>query len=143
MRRTGHRHVRTTGREPYDAEVAWTDSALGSALEGAAPCGQMDRTLVIVTADHGESLGDHGETTHGLFAYDATLRVPLIVSRSGLRLHEWCLAPASHVDILPTVLDLVGESPDGTRRPVAPQRLEGIDDAGQCQRSISRRSMPT
>ncbi len=92
------------GREPYDAEVAWTDSALGAALEELRKLGQMDRTLVVVTADHGESLGDHGETTHGLFAYDATLRVPLIISAPTLRSRVESRA-ASHVDILPTVLD--------------------------------------
>ena len=62
------------------SEVAWTDSALGTALNELAGGGQTDRTLIVVTADHGESLGEHGETTHGLFAYDATLRVPLIIA---------------------------------------------------------------
>ena len=57
--------------------------------------GQLDRTLVVVTADHGESLGDHGETTHGLFAYDATLRVPLIFSAPGPAVHAWSPHPRS------------------------------------------------
>ena len=70
------------GRAPYDGEVAWTDSALGRALDELTGRGQLDRTVVVVTADHGESLGDHGETTHGLFAYDSTLRVPLIFCRA-------------------------------------------------------------
>jgi tetratricopeptide (TPR) repeat protein len=76
-------------------------------------------TLVIATADHGESLGEHGELTHGIFAYEATLRVPLIVAEIA-----GTAAPASveggavvdsavrHVDILPTVLDLLGAAPD-------------------------------
>ena len=93
-------------REPYDAEVAWTDAALGTALDGLRRAGQLDRTLVVVTADHGESLGDHGETTHGLFAYDATLRVPLILSAPGLR-PRVVSAPIGHMDILATILDFV------------------------------------
>ena len=94
-------------RAPYDAEVAWTDSALGAALKELGGRGQMDRTLVVVTADHGESLGDHGETTHGLFAYEATLRVPLIFSGPGLP-PLVVSTPARHADILPTILDLLG-----------------------------------
>ncbi len=98
-------------RGPYDAEVAWTDSALGAALNELRGRGQLDRTLVIVTADHGESLGDHQETTHGLFAYDVTLRVPLIIAAPGLR-PRVVSTPAAHVDIMPTVLDLLAiESP--------------------------------
>ncbi len=63
--------------------------------------------IVIVTADHGESLGEHGEMTHGLFAYDATLAVPLILA--GPSIGPGVVdAPVSHVDIVPTVLDLLG-----------------------------------
>ncbi len=100
----------TADRTPYDAEVAWTDSALGEALNNLSGLGQLNRTVVIVTADHGESLGDHGETTHGLFAYDTTLRVPLIVSAPGLE-PRVVSTPTGHVDIVPTILDLVGVSP--------------------------------
>ena len=63
---------------PYDGEVAATDAALAPLLEQVRASGQP--TLVIVTGDHGEALGDHGEETHGLFAYESTLRVPLIVA---------------------------------------------------------------
>ncbi len=112
----------TSDRAPYDAEVAWTDSALGSALNDLGRLGQMDRTLLVVTADHGESLGDHGETTHGLFAYEATMRVPLIVSAPGLEPRE-VSSPTGHIDIAPTILDLVGVTPpmplDGRSRRAA------------------------
>src|SRR5262249_25608190 len=70
----------------------------------------LDRTLVVVTADHGESLGEHGETTHGLFAYDSTLAVPLIVSAPGTA-PGVVATPGSHVDLTPTILDLVGVDP--------------------------------
>jgi arylsulfatase A-like enzyme/Flp pilus assembly protein TadD len=97
----------TAGRAPYDAEVAWTDAALGQALADLSARGDLDRTLIVITADHGESLGEHGETTHGLFAYDATLRVPLIIAGPDIP-HATASARTAHADILPTVLDLVG-----------------------------------
>jgi arylsulfatase A-like enzyme/Flp pilus assembly protein TadD len=95
------------GRAPYDAEVAYTDAMLGQLLERLGAAHALDRTVIIVTADHGESLGDHGETTHGLFAYDSTLAVPLIVSGTAVGrglVHE----TVGHADLLPTILDLVG-----------------------------------
>ena len=79
--------------------------------------GGNGRTLVVVTGDHGESLGDHGEQTHGLFAYDATLRVPLIVYQPRLFASRVVNDPVRHVDILPTVLDAMGIAP--------PQGLDG------------------
>ena len=117
-----------SGRAPYDAEVAWTDAAIGSALDSLRQAGHLNRTLVVVTADHGESLGDHGETTHGLFAYDATLRVPLIVSAPGLEPRS-IATPAAHVDIMPTILDLVAvESPDGFDGRSLVAAIDGSDD---------------
>ncbi len=87
--------------EPYLGEVAATDAflapLLGPLLDGKQPA------LVVVTADHGEALGDHGEQTHGLFAYEATLKVPLVVWGPGIRPGRDA-RPARHVDILPTVL---------------------------------------
>jgi Flp pilus assembly protein TadD len=82
-----------------------------------------------VTADHGESLGDHGETTHGLFAYDATLRVPLIVTAPGLQPNV-VSTPASHIDIFPTILDFVGESPDDTEGRSLRRDIEGSGSTG-------------
>ena len=97
----------------YDNEIAFTDAALGAFLSRLRGAGGLDRTLIALTADHGEGLGDHGEATHGLFAYDTTLRVPLVIAGPGI-------APrvgsdlAAHVDLLPTVLDLLGlDAPDG------------------------------
>ena len=95
---------------PYHGEVAYTDHALGPLLAAAAAGGARP-TLVVVTSDHGEALGEHGEQTHGLFAYEATLRVPLIVAQVGPRASERpgngvvASEPARHVDILPSVLD--------------------------------------
>ena len=98
--------------DPYAGEVAFTDAALGPLLDHVRSL--TDRpTLVVVTSDHGEALGDHGEATHGLFAYEATLRVPLIVAqlsggqpvrRAGAGARAAAM-PVQLVDLLPTVLD--------------------------------------
>ena len=62
--------------DPYHGEVAAADAALAPLLEPLLAAGDRGRTLVVLTADHGESLGEHGERTHGILAYEATLRVP-------------------------------------------------------------------
>ena len=97
-------------RTPYDAEVAYADAMLGTLLDRLSTARALDRTLIVVTADHGESLGDHGETTHGLFAYDPTILVPFIVSGASVAAGV-VNAPAAHVDIVPTVLDILGVPP--------------------------------
>jgi choline-sulfatase len=90
---------------PYDGEVAAADGALAPLLAPILEAGSKGRTLVVLTADHGESLGDHGEKTHGLFAYEATLRVPLILYQPGLFGPRIVPEPVRHVDLLPTILD--------------------------------------
>src|SRR6185503_12830858 len=92
---------------PYYGEVAATDAALAPLFDDLR---SGPPTLVILTADHGEALGDHGEQAHGLFAYESTLRVPLIISELGGaagrdRGGEVSSVPARHVDILPTILE--------------------------------------
>jgi arylsulfatase A-like enzyme/Flp pilus assembly protein TadD len=95
---------------PYDAEVAYTDAMIGNLLSDLTAAHQLDRTLVVVAADHGESLGEHGERSHGVFAYEATLRVPWILwAGARLRGLTWD-GLARLVDLAPTVLDLVGQT---------------------------------
>lgn len=99
----------------YDAEIAAADRALGRVIAALEERGELDDTVVIVTADHGESLGEHGEKTHAVFVYDATVKVPLLVRYphrfpEGARL----AAPVHHVDLVPTVLSLLG-LPGGER----------------------------
>jgi arylsulfatase A-like enzyme/thioredoxin-like negative regulator of GroEL len=103
---------------PYDGEVAYTDASLGVILGLLESSGRTDETVVIVTSDHGEGLGDHGESTHGLFVYESTLRVPLIVrlpqplqTKGGaVRTVRNAVIrePVSLADLFPTVLDLAG-----------------------------------
>ena len=92
---------------PYDNEVAYTDRQLGQFLQRLEPSGMLAHTLVIVLADHGESLGEHGEETHGLFAYDATLHIPMLMAAPGLHA-DVISAPVAQADVLPTIADLLG-----------------------------------
>jgi len=91
----------------YLGEIAATDAALAPLLDPLTS-GTAQPALVILTSDHGEALGDHGEETHGLFAYEATLHIPLVVWFRGK------VAPGSsdefvrHIDIAPTVLAAAG-----------------------------------
>jgi arylsulfatase A-like enzyme/Flp pilus assembly protein TadD len=96
---------------PYDGEIAFVDSQLARLLAALEGQGQLARTLVLVTADHGESLGEHGEGTHGLFVYDATLRVPWIMSGPGLAAGRVATTVARGIDVLPTLLDYAGLAP--------------------------------
>lgn len=104
--------------QPYYGEVAFVDRAVGPLLDRLRTLARP--TLVIVTADHGESLGEHGELTHGMFAYESTLRVPLIIGRIDPRSSAAPAAgvivdtPVRHVDIVPTVLDAIGADADAS-----------------------------
>jgi len=96
--------------QPYLGEIAYTDKVVGRLVTWLRDRRLLERTLVVLTGDHGESLGDHGESTHAYFIYDATTHVPLIVRTPwGLRGHR--SQQASGVDIMPTVLDLLGLPP--------------------------------
>lgn len=114
-----------SGSSAYDDEVRYADTALGEFLNRLRRSGALDRTLVVVTSDHGESLGEHGETSHGLFAYDATMRVPLVVwsTALGTGTHE---TPVAHIDLVPTILDALGLPAD----PALPGRSLRLRDGG-------------
>jgi arylsulfatase A-like enzyme/Flp pilus assembly protein TadD len=90
----------------YAGEVAAVDSYLEPFLRSFLD-GKERPALIVLTADHGEALGDHGEETHGLFAYEATLKVPLVVWGAGIEPGSDARA-AGHVDLLPTVLSAAG-----------------------------------
>ena len=93
----------------YDAQIAYVDRLLGQFQQALTLGGWWDRSLVVLLADHGESLGDHGELSHGYFMYQSTLRVPLIVhwpaGVSGFA--ERAGQPGGLIDVAPTILDFL------------------------------------
>lgn len=95
---------------PYDGEIAWTDELVGRLVDGLDRLGLGGRTLVVVVGDHGESLGEHGESGHGFFLYEQVTHVPLLVAgppgmlAAGRRVD----AVVRQVDLAPTLADLLG-----------------------------------
>lgn len=103
---------------PYDGEIAYVDREIGRLRRGLEARGLLEETVVLVTADHGEGLGEHGEATHGLLLYQSTLRIPLILVApgrvpAGVRSGVF----ARLTDVLPTLLELAGVA--------APSGLDG------------------
>ena len=93
----------------YDGEIAYVDSLVGKVLESLREKGVLDRTIIVVAADHGESLGEHGESSHAFFIYDATVSVPLIIKVPSSKWKAKVIdAQVENVDIMPTILDLLG-----------------------------------
>ena len=93
--------------QPYDGEIAFADEQVGRVVRFLKDQGLYQRTLIIVTGDHGEGLGEHGEKTHGFFIYDSTLHVPLILKLPVVRKARPATVSkdVSTVDLLPTVLE--------------------------------------
>jgi len=98
---------RYAGR-PYDGEVAFCDELVGRVATALGETGRLDNTLLVVTSDHGEALGEHGEDVHGYFVYEATLRVPLILHGPGVTPGTTVRTVARTIDLFPTILDLIG-----------------------------------
>ena len=73
-------------KEPYDGEIAYTDSVVGGLLQVLQQHGLFQNTVIAVVADHGEAFGEHGERWHGMFLYDETIHVPLLLKLPGQRL---------------------------------------------------------
>ena len=89
----------------YAGEIAYTDSQVGRLVGTLRSQGLLDSTLVVVTADHGEGLGDHGEDEHGVLVYEETLRVPLILRGPGIAAGRVEREPVSLVDVAPFLLE--------------------------------------
>ena len=117
--------------EQYAAEIAYTDQWIGKLFDSLKRSGLYESSLIIVTSDHGEMLGDHGEIDHGFFVYDPAIKVPLIVKLPGQREGRRVGGTAGLVDITPTVCSVVGATPpDGIQgRDLGPQ-LRG-ESAGE------------
>jgi arylsulfatase A-like enzyme/Tfp pilus assembly protein PilF len=102
--------------DPYLGEVSWTDAALGPLFDRLRTLTRP--TLVVVTGDHGESLGEHGERTHSLFAYEPTLHVPLLIAEVAKETKDSrgivIDTPVRHVDLLPTILVSASEPAAGS-----------------------------
>lgn len=109
----------TYADHPYAGEIAYTDHHVGLVIETLKRLGLYESTLVIITGDHGQALGEHGETSHGYFVYNTTIRVPLIIrmpgGARGIRVDD----PTSLIDIVPSVLGLRGTA--------APSSVTGDD----------------
>jgi len=92
----------------YDAEIRYLDQALGELFVVLEEDQLFDDSLIIVTADHGESLGEHGQWTHGTSLFDQQIHVPLIVKYPGQRSAQRVSSPVEALDIVPTILEVAG-----------------------------------
>ena len=105
-------YSREYAAQPYDGEIAFADEQVGRLLRFLKEKGIYQNTVIVLCGDHGESLGEHGEKTHGFFIYNATMHVPLIIRLPESRLPEKAARtvadPVSLVDLMPTVLGAVG-----------------------------------
>ncbi len=92
----------------YDGELAYVDQVLGSFRQTLGSMGLWEKSIVILTSDHGESLGEHDEYSHGYFAYEATLHVPLVIHwPAGINRPERVEMPVGLIDLAPTLLDVL------------------------------------
>jgi len=105
---------------PYQGEVAFTDHCVGQVLGKLRELGLYEETLIVITGDHGEMLGEHGELNHGFFIYEGALRVPLVMrvppAQAASRQVD---LPVSLIDIVPTIVSLVGAE--------VPKDVQGVD----------------
>ena len=95
-------------KRPYDGEIAFVDHCIGQIIDKLESLGLYDDSLIIITGDHAELLGEHGETTHGFFIYHNVLRVPLIVKPAGHSRSVKVADNTSLIDIAPTILAQTG-----------------------------------
>jgi len=94
--------------EPYAGEIAYVDYCIGRLVEKLKLLGLYDKTAIIITADHGEMLGEHGEKTHAYFVYQSAIKVPLIIKLPGSRKGRRIGSTVGLVDIAPTICGLLG-----------------------------------
>jgi arylsulfatase A-like enzyme len=101
---------------PYDGEIAYMDSAIGKFFKDLSGTAEMSRTIIVICGDHGEALGEHGELEHGIFLYDCTTRVPLLLMIPGKKQAVRVAEPVCLIDVVPTLRELCGlggGQPDG------------------------------
>lgn len=118
----------------YRGEVQYVDEALGKFLDELSNRGRLENTLVVVASDHGEGLGEHGERTHGMFAYESTLRVPLILAWEGVLTPRRVASRVRLLDVGPTLLALSGLDPlPGSDGVSLVPLLEGKEDSSESE----------
>ena len=108
-------YLARAGGRAYDGEVAYADAQVGRLLEQLAT--HAADTVFVVAGDHGEGLGEHGEGTHGMLAYDSTLRVPLLMAGPGVPART-VSSPVSLTDVAPSLRHLAG---------LAATKSDGVD----------------
>ena len=118
--------------QQYAAEIAYVDAAVGKVLETLKKLDIYESSLIIITADHGEMLGDHGERDHGYFLYESAIKVPLIIKLPGQRVARRTDEVVGLIDITPTVCSAVGvdSPPDIQGRDLGPL-LRGEGRSGE------------
>lgn len=95
--------------DPYDGEIAYADEIVGRLLDSLRRRTLYDDATIVLLSDHGEGLGDHGEREHGVFIYDATIRMPLVIKLPGARgAGRRAPSPAQQIDVAPTLIDIAG-----------------------------------
>jgi arylsulfatase A-like enzyme/Flp pilus assembly protein TadD len=95
----------------YAGEVAYTDAQVGKLTGWLEENNLLDRTLIVLLSDHGESLGEHGEYTHGVFLYESTVRIPLIIAGPGIPSNRVVPRQVRSIDVEPTIADFLGLHP--------------------------------
>jgi arylsulfatase A-like enzyme/Flp pilus assembly protein TadD len=104
---------------PYDGEIAYADQQVGRLLDAVRKKSAADKTIVVLLSDHGESLGEHNEYTHGVFIYDSTLRIAFMIAGPGIPAGTRVKQQARSIDLLPTVMAMLGGS--------APPNVQGVN----------------
>jgi len=104
-------YKRQYAQDLYSGEIAYMDEQVGRLLEGLEQQGLASRTLVVVIGDHGESLGEHGEMTHGIFLYDSTTHVPFIMAGPDVPAGKVITEQVRSIDVMPTVIDFLNLAP--------------------------------
>ncbi|MCP5054645.1 MAG: sulfatase-like hydrolase/transferase, partial [bacterium] len=91
----------------YSGEAAYMDACLKKLFDFLAGNGLMERTIIVITGDHGEALGERGEETHSYFAYNNTIHIPLIIYVPGAP-GRFIAENVCHIDIFPSLCDILG-----------------------------------
>lgn len=101
-------YATTYAETPYAGEIAYTDQCIGEIVKKLKELGLYDSALIIITGDHGESLGEHGEDYHAYFIYQSNIKVPLVIKTPGQDNPQRIDTPVGLIDIVPTILGYLG-----------------------------------